>query len=58
MNRVRLDGLSVTSSLPNSKLCSGVDLSALVDMPAVVVRDHGTGRRGYGSQHHAHLQEA
>ena len=39
------DGLSVTSSLPNSKLCSGVDLSVLVDMPAVVARDHGTGHR-------------
>ena len=39
------DGLSVTSSLPNSKLCRGVDLSVLVDMPAVVARDHGTGHR-------------
>ena len=38
------DGL-VTSSLPNSKLCRSVGLSVLVDMPAVVARDHGTGHR-------------
>ena len=37
--------LSVTSSLPNSKLCRSVGLSVLVDMPAVVARDHGTGHR-------------
>ena len=36
----RSDGLPVTSSLPNSKLCGGVDLSVLLDMPAVVARDH------------------
>ena len=39
----------VTYSLPNSKLCRGVDLSVLVDMPAVIARDHGTGPRGYES---------
>ena len=39
------DGISVSSSLPNSKLCSGVDLSVLADMPAIVARDHGTGHR-------------
>ena len=47
MNRVRWS--IVTCSLPNSKLCRGVDLSVLVDMPAVVTRDHGTGPRGYES---------
>ena len=48
MNRVRRsDGLSVTSSLPNSKLCTGEDLPVLLDMPAVVARDHGIGPRGY-----------
>ena len=36
-------------SLPNSKLCRGVDLSVLVDMPAVVTRENGTGPRGYES---------
>ena len=30
-------------------VCRGVDLSVLVDMPAVVARDHGTGPRGYKS---------
>ena len=44
MNRVKW--AIVTCSLPNSKLCRGVDLSVLVDMPAIVTRDHGTGPRG------------
>ena len=39
----------MTCSLPNSKLCRGVDLSVWVDMPAVVTRDHGSGPRGYES---------
>ena len=47
MNRVRWS--IVTCSLPNSKLCRGVDVSVLVDMPAVITRDHGAGSREYES---------